>query len=94
MPPTTAQKSATVPPDETNPSEDGRSSSLERVTVNLTPKSVAAMTLITQLTGDTKTEAINKALQFYGHIQEFLNASGSLYMRDHGSTELERVKIF
>lgn len=92
--PGTYTRRAEVPPDQTNPGGDGKGSSLERVTVNLTPKSVAAMNRITQLTGDTKTEAINKALQFYGHIQEFLDAEGSLYMRDHGSTELERIKIF
>jgi hypothetical protein len=69
-------------------------SSLERITVNLTPKSVEAMTTIATLTGETKTDAINAALQFYGHIREFLSSGGALYMRDAGSTELERIKIF
>jgi hypothetical protein len=69
-------------------------SSLERVTVNLTPKSVAAMDRIATLTGETKTDAINKSLQFYDHIREFIDSGGALYMRDHGSSELERIKIF
>jgi hypothetical protein len=72
----------------------GGGSSLERVTVNLTTRSVAAMERISELTGDTKTDAINKALQFYGHIQEFLDSGGALYMRDPGSSELDRIKIF
>jgi hypothetical protein len=72
----------------------GGGSSLERVTVNLTTRSVAAMETITHLTGDTKTEAINKALQFYAHIEEFLASGGALYMRDPGSNEMERIKIF
>jgi hypothetical protein len=72
----------------------GSGSSLERVTVNLTIRSVAAMDRITEITGDTKTDVINKALQFYGHIQEFLDSGGALYMRDADSDELDRVKIF
>jgi hypothetical protein len=69
-------------------------SSLERITVNLTKKSTSALTQVTNLTGDTKTEVLNKALQFYGQIKEFLDSGGALYMRDTGSNELERIKIF
>lgn len=85
-----------APPDDGKNSEKDRGggSPLERVTVNLTARSVSAMDLITDLTGDTKTESINKALQFYGHIQKFLDSGGALYMRDPGSNEMERVKIF
>jgi hypothetical protein len=72
----------------------GGGSALERVTVNLTMRSVAAMDKLVDLTGDTKTETINKALQFYAHIQEFLDSGGALYMRDPDSDELERIKIF
>jgi hypothetical protein len=72
----------------------GGGSSLERVTVNLTTRSVVAMDKLTTLTGDNKTEAINKALQFYAHIEEFLASGGALYMRDPGSNEMERIKIF
>lgn len=70
------------------------SSSLERITVNLTTKSVEAMDKIAVLTGKTKTDAINASLQFYGHIREFLDSGGAFYMRDPGSNELERIKIF
>lgn len=52
------------------------------------------MDKLTTLTGDNKTEAINKALQFYAHIEEFLASGGALYMRDPGSNEMERIKIF
>jgi len=71
----------------------GGGSSLERITVNLTPRSVAAMDQVVDLTGDTKTDTINKALQLYGYIQEFLSSGGTLYMRDPGSSELDRIKL-
>lgn len=83
-----------VPRTPDSDTDRGGGSSLERVTVNLTVRSVAAMDTIVQLTGDTKTEAINKALQFYGHIQEFLKSGGAVYMRDPGSDEMDRIKIF
>lgn len=105
MPTVTEQKKKAVRPDNDSsrdrgggPFDGGKDrgggSSLERVTVNLTPRSVAAMDLVVDLTGDTKTDTINKALQFYGHIQEFLSSGGTLYMRDPGSSELDRIKIF
>lgn len=80
----------TAPPNTSN----GDRSALTRVTVNLTARSVAAMERITALTTDTKTEAINRSLQFYGSIQEFLDTGGQLYMRDPGSNDLERIKVF
>jgi hypothetical protein len=80
--------------DSDSDSERGGGSSLQRVTVNLTMRSVAAMDKLTDLTGDTKTETLNKALQFYAQIQEFLHFGGALYMRDPGSDEVERIKIF
>jgi hypothetical protein len=69
-------------------------SNLERVTVNLTPRSVAALDSLVQLTGDTKTDAINKALQVYSYLQNVLQNGGALYVRESDSTELERLRFF
>lgn len=95
--PTMTQSTTTKSPHDVRNSDGnndrGGGSSLERVTVNLTTRSVAAMERISELTGETKTDAINKALQFYGHIQEFIDSGGALYMRDPGSDELERIKL-
>lgn len=109
MPTVTGSKKVTSPHDVTpsqsgkNPDLGGKNSdvgkdhgggsSLERVTVNLTKRSVTAMDRITELTGDTKTDAINKALQFYGYIQEFLDSGGALYMREPGNSELDKIKL-
>jgi hypothetical protein len=69
-------------------------SSLERVTVNLSPRSVAALDELVQITGDTKTDAINKALQVYSFLQTVMHQGGALYTREAPGAELERLRFF
>lgn len=71
----------------------GGGSTLERVTVNLSPRSVRAMEQLVASTGDTKTDVINKALQVYSFIQEVMDEGGRLYTREAGSDELERLRF-
>ena len=42
----------------------------------------------------TKTDAINKALQFYAEIKRLMADGGAVYIREPGETDTERVKIF
>jgi len=63
------------------------------VTVNLTPRSVASLDSLVELTGDTKTDSINKSLQIYAYIQQLLSTGGALYIREPDSAELERLRI-
>ena len=65
----------------------------ERVTVNLSSMAVGALNTVTALNDVTKTEAINKALRFYGEVTELLAKGGALYIREPGQTEQERVRI-
>jgi hypothetical protein len=78
--------------------EKGRASAggsgLERVTVNLAPRSVAALDALVQLTGDTKTDAINKALQVYSYLQGLMHDGGALYVRETAGGEMERLRFF
>jgi hypothetical protein len=75
------------------PEESGISP--ERVTVNLTGLSVQALAeLANSRTGMTKTDAINKALQFYWEIKKIIADGGAVYIREAGETEPERVRIF
>jgi len=67
---------------------------LEKVTVNLTKRSVEALDKLVESTGETKTDAINKALQVYAFIQEQFDNGGALYVKDAGSDEAERLRIF
>lgn len=63
--------------------------SLTRVTVNLTPRSVTALERTSRVTGDSKTDTINRALQVYALIQEMAERNnGSLrIVHEDGSTE-------
>ena len=63
--------------------------SLTRVPVNLTPRSVTALERTSRVTGDSKTDTINRALQVYSLIQEMAERNnGSLrIVHEDGSTE-------
>ena len=82
------------PPPKTPRSRDGGGSSLERVTVNLSPRSVAAMDRVVELTEDSKTDVINKSLQFWAFVQELMKSGGAVYTREADSNELERQRPF
>jgi hypothetical protein len=72
----------------------GRGPALEKVTVNLTSRSVKALDDIVVASGNSKTEVINKALQIYAFILAHLDAGGAVYVRDPDSKEAERLRIF
>ena len=48
---------------------------LERITVNLTPRSSSALDLAVELTGDTKTDTINRAIQIYAYLEKVIGLS-------------------
>jgi len=66
---------------------------LERITVNLTPKSSTALEIAVELTGDTKTDAINRAIQIYAFLEQVIREGGSVHVREKQGAELERLKI-
>ncbi|MCO5991919.1 ribbon-helix-helix domain-containing protein [Actinoallomurus rhizosphaericola] len=86
---------ATGEPERGKASAAGRSQSpLERVTVNLTPRSAAALDEVVRLTRDTKTDVINRALQVYAFLEKVMNEGGAVYIREAESTDVERLKFF
>ena len=65
-----------------------------RITVSLSPKSQMALDfLAAEGSRSTKTTLVNKALQFYAEIKQLTNAGGSLYVREPGGDEVERVRF-
>jgi hypothetical protein len=66
----------------------------ERVTVNLTPRSVRALHNIVGWTGHNKTDAINRALQVYEFVQQVMENGGSVHVRQGQEAELERLTFF
>jgi hypothetical protein len=68
--------------------------SLERVTVNLTRRASDALEQLDRLTGESKTDSINKALQLFAYLQQVQQNNGAIYVREPGSKELEKLKLF
>jgi hypothetical protein len=67
---------------------------LERVTVNLNARSSQALDQAVELTGDSKTDAINRSVQLYAFIEQILSGDGAIYVRESSDSELERLKLF
>jgi hypothetical protein len=72
----------------------GSNGPLERITVNLTGRASRALDLATELTGDTKTDTVNRALQVYAYMEQITARGGSVYVREAADAELERLKVF
>jgi len=72
----------------------GSNGPLERLTVNLTGRASRALDSAMEITGDTKTDAVNRALQIYAYMERIVSQGGSVYVREDGSSELERIKLF
>jgi hypothetical protein len=41
---------------------------LHKITANYIPRSIAALDLATELTGDTQTDTLNRAIQIYAYL--------------------------
>lgn len=67
---------------------------LERVTVNLSPRAARALEIATGLTGESKTDAINRALQIYAFLEQVTENGGAVYARAAADAEMERLKVF
>jgi hypothetical protein len=65
----------------------------ERVTVNLTEKTARALAEAVEITSDSKTDAINKALQMYALLQRVQEAGGAIYLREKDGAEIERLRM-
>jgi hypothetical protein len=72
----------------------GSNGPLERVTVNLIARASQALEQLSELTGDTKTDSINRALQIYAYLEEIASNGGAIYIRESKGSELERLKMF
>ena len=59
--------------------------------MNLTARSSRALKEAAQLTGDTKTDTINKALQLWYHLRHLAGTGGAVYFRAAEGGDLERV---
>ncbi len=66
----------------------------ERVTVNLARPSADALEHAADITGSTKTEVINKALQLYDMVLSAQNDGGSIWIQDDKDSETVRARFY
>ena len=67
---------------------------LERVTVNLIHRTSLALALLMRLTGASKTDAINRAIQLSAFLEETEANGGAVYIREGGrDSELQRLRL-
>jgi len=58
-----------------------------RLTVNLIPRADKALQLAVQLTGDSKTDTVNRALQVYAYLEYVISRGSEVLIRERdGST--------
>jgi hypothetical protein len=75
------------------PPRSSQRSNLQRVTVNLTPRSLQALERAVKQTGDSQTDTINRAIQVYAYLANITENHGTIYVRDEGSDDAERLHI-
>jgi hypothetical protein len=63
------------------------------VTVNLTEKTSHALDDTVRITGDSRTDSINKALVLFGLLQRVQDQGGAIYIREKDGAELERLRL-
>jgi hypothetical protein len=62
--------------------------------VNLTARAALALDVATGLTGDTRTDTINRALQIYAFLKQVTARGRTIYIGEAADSEVERFKIF
>jgi hypothetical protein len=77
------------------PAEDrGGGNPLERITVNLVARASRALQRVVELTGDNKTDAMNRAIQVYAYLEEVESNGGDVYVRPEKDADLQLLKMF
>jgi hypothetical protein len=75
------------------PPSGGNGSGLTRVTVNLTRQTVQALEAVSETTGYSKTDTINRALQVYAIVQDIMRRNGGVLRVKHDDGSLERIHM-
>lgn len=55
---------------------------LTRLTVNLIPRTAAALALAARVNGNSKTDTVNRALQVYAYLSSQVKAGDEVLLRD------------
>lgn len=67
---------------------------LVRVTVNLTPRAAHALDLAAELSKDSKTDTINRAIQVYAYLEQINVRGGAIYIQESENSKMKEVKFY
>lgn len=82
------------PGTETDDRSTQRMRTQARVTVNLTARSTRALDQTVEVTGDTQTDVINRAIQVYAHLEAALSRGEQIVLEDPSTQTRERLQFF
>jgi len=66
---------------------------LHRLTVNITQTTMDSLNRAADVTGETRTDTLQKAIQFYAYISTLLASGSALYIQDPGARQAYRLQI-
>jgi hypothetical protein len=66
---------------------------LTKVTANLVPRAVAALQVAGEITGDNRTDVINRSLQVYAYLMKIAEEGKLTFVKDPATGETERLVI-
>lgn len=66
---------------------------LTKLTVNLVARAVAALDDVALLTGDTKTDSVNRAIQVYAFLEREQRTQGKRIFLIDDDNKMERVQL-
>lgn len=67
---------------------------LDRATFNLVPRASRALAQVMELTGDSKTDCVNRALPVYAYIERVLADGGRITVQETSDGEPMKLVIF
>jgi hypothetical protein len=73
--------------------DDYPSAGLTKVTANLVQRSVTALNAASSITGDNRTDVINRSLQIYSYLMKVLEEGKLVFVKDPATGEVERLVI-
>jgi hypothetical protein len=91
--PAVADREEVTMPQATGQRKREGGSPLERVTVNLIARASDALRRLSDRTGDSRTDNINRAIQIYEYLDDITSRGGAIYVRESKDSELQLVKM-
>ena len=71
----------------------GQRQLLDRMTVSLIPRTVEELEQLTEKTGMSKTDIVNRAISLYAFVTQQLDSGQELLVRDLQSREVQRIQL-